>query len=341
MRRGRIFFYLAFILILGVVAVVIFWQRFIPKGGEGDLTQVMPTEPPTRVAVVTQFTPKGTILDDTVVNLIPWQKDSVAIGMFSEDRMTEVLGRQVKYDLQPGTPLLEMMLVGAAEQLPMTGSSWAMNIPPGMIAVSIPIDRLSSVSYAPRAGDHVDVIASMLFVDLDTDFQTVTPNYTGIVTASGPPNPDTKESDPVTSGVGSLLPKLPENPDDGSFENPQSEFPGVYGKVEIDPVLGQPVLLVPSEDQRPRLATQMMMQDLIVLQMGDFDLEQKDVTPAEETLDANMAPVDATQENKPKIPVVATLIVRPQEAVTLNYLIFRRGANAGIARPQRYFTSGD
>ncbi|MCG7853905.1 MAG: Flp pilus assembly protein CpaB, partial [Methanosarcinaceae archaeon] len=173
MRRGRIFIFLALIIVLGLAALFVIYQQFLSNPGESVVGEPAQPEPITRIAVITQFASKGTILDESIVNLIPWQQDSVAIGMFPEERLTEVLGRQVKYDLQAGTPVLETMLLGAGEQLPMSGSSWAMNIPTGMVAVSIPIDRLASVSFAPRPGDHVDVIASLLFVDVDTDFQTM------------------------------------------------------------------------------------------------------------------------------------------------------------------------
>jgi pilus assembly protein CpaB len=329
MRRGRIFIYLALILIVGLAAVFFLYQQFLSKPVDGAANEPTKSEPMTRVAVITQFTPKGTVLDDSVVNLIPWQQDSVAIGMFSEERMVEVLGRQVKFDLQAGTPVMETMLLGAGEQLPMSGSSWAMNIPAGMIAVSIPIDRLSSVSYAPRPGDHVDVIASLLFMDLDTDFQTALPNYTGVVIGSGPPDPETKESVPLTAGVTSLLPQLPADPSSGKLENPNSQFPGIYGKVEVDPVLGQAVLMVPSEGQRPRLATHMLMQDAIVLQMGDFSLENEKIVEENQPVEGDQSQQDQPEAQVQK-PVVATLIVRPQDAVTLNYLIYS-GAQLTLA----------
>ncbi len=330
MRRGRIFFLLAFILILGVVAVFVVGQRLLSPSADVKNSQQPAGDTLVRIAVVTQFAAKGAILDDTIVNFIPWQKDAVAIGMYTEDRVAEILGRQVKFDLQAGTPVLESMLVNSGEQLPMGGSTWALSIPPGMVAVSIPIDRLSSVSYAPRSGDHVDVISSLLFVDLDTDFQTTTPNFTGLVIGAGPPDPETKLNAPLTVGVSSLMPQLPADAETGEKTSPDTAAPGIYGKVEIDPVLGQAVLLTPSEEQRPRLASQMLLQDAIVLQMGDFALENEKInveTGGEG--DQNQENQDG-EENAIKMPVVVTLIVRPQDAVTLNYLVYS-GAQLTLA----------
>lgn len=329
MRRGRIFILLAFVLILGVAAVALLGSRLLGSKSDTPKAEQPSNTPLVRVAVVTQFTAKGTILNDAIVNFIPWQADAVAIGMFPEDKISQVMGRQAKFDLQAGTPVLESMLVGAGEQVQMGGSTWALSIPTGMVAVSIPIDRLSSVSYGIRPGDHVNVISTLLFVDLDTDFQTRTPNYTGVVISSGPPDPETKENDPSTAAVSSLLPQLPPDSETGELVVPETSVPGIYGKVEIDPVLGQPILLSPSESQRPRMASQMLLQDAIVLQMGDF--------AADNALENVAAGSDGDQnqegdgeEKAVKKPTVATLIVRPQDAVTLNYLVYS-GAQLTLA----------
>jgi len=200
------------------------------------------------------------------------------------------------------------------------------NIYKNSVAVSIPVSRLSSVSYAPRPGDHVNVIATVLFVDLDTEFQSILPNYTGLVIASGPPDPETGERDPLTVEVGSLLPR-DFDPETGQMESPVSRVPGVYGRVAIDPVLGQAVYLVPSEQQRARLVSHMLLQDVIVLQMGNFPLEDEEELARqqeEQQAQAQAEGAEGQQEQAPQIekPDVVTLIVTPQDAVTLNYLIF-------------------
>jgi pilus assembly protein CpaB len=190
------------------------------------------------------------------------------------------------------------MLLSEGETISSAGSPWALSIPKGMVAVSIPINRLSSVSFAPRPGDHVNVIASMLFVDVDTDLQTVLPNATGTVISSGPPDPVTGTRNPLTVEISG----------------------GIYGKTIIDPVLGQAVFLLPSEAQRPRLVSHMLLQDVVVLNVGDFPL------PGTEPVEGAVptpTPVPAEGEAPPPTPVpdVITLIVRPQDAVTLNFIL--------------------
>jgi hypothetical protein len=98
------------------------------------------------------------------------------------------------------------------------------------------------------------------------------------------------------------------------------------GRTLQDPVLEQTFYLVPSEAQRPRLVSQSLVQDVLVLHVGDFDLEAPEpvaVAPGEPT----PTPVPQVMQ---KAPDLITLVVSPQDAVTLNYLIFS-GAKLTLA----------
>jgi len=65
MRRGRTFLYLALILILGLVAVAVFYMRFMqPKGGPTTAQESpTPVVDLVNVVVVTQRVPRGAMLD--------------------------------------------------------------------------------------------------------------------------------------------------------------------------------------------------------------------------------------------------------------------------------------
>jgi hypothetical protein len=168
---------------------------------------------------------------------------------------------------------------------------------------------LSSVSYAPERGDHVNVIVTMLFVDMDPAWQTVLPNWTGNVIGPG----------------GGLA-------NDGTLFALPIRGDSEQGRPENDPLVNQTFYVLPSEAQRPRLVSQTLIQNVIVLQMGNFK------TPAEKAaLEATAPPPTATPEPgveqppqetvptptpMPAPPDVITLIVTPQDAVTLNYLIY-------------------
>jgi Flp pilus assembly protein CpaB len=305
MKRGRIFIFLAFVMILGLVAVLVMWRFFVVPSQQRVDVEATPTLPPVEILIVSQLVTKGTPLSESMLASVPWQQNSIAPGMYKSSETDSVVGRVVKYDLQAGTPLLSPMLLSEGEQISDTGSSWALSIPPGMVAVSIPVSRLSSVSYAPRPGDHVSVIVSMLFVDVDTDFQSMLPNNSGVVIASGPPDPTSGAQSPLTVGISN----------------------GVYGKTIIDPVLGQAVYVVPGERQRGRMVTHMFLQDVVVLQVGDFPLpgEQLEVSQA-----ATPTPVPEGEEAPPAPPVpdIITLIVRPQDAVALNFMMLGQSQQA-------------
>jgi Flp pilus assembly protein CpaB len=216
MRRGRVFFFIAFILILGLVGVLLAWRfmgNFLgSRSQQGPLPT--PTLPPVEVVVMAQNVTKGNELQEPMLTTIPWQQSAIAPGMYTSDQLPELIGKVPKYDLSAGTPLLEAMLLKPGETISSAGSPWALSIPPGMVAVAVPVTRLSSVAYAPRPGDHVNVIATLLFTDLDTDFQTVLPNSLGELVLTGPPDPETGQPTIVFSSKGT----------------------GLFGKIVIDPV---------------------------------------------------------------------------------------------------------
>jgi pilus assembly protein CpaB len=309
MRRGRLFLLLIFLIILlGAGALVVYMTVLAPQ----PQAQVTPTPiPQKKVIVTTQNLSAGDVINATVLATIPWPDSGDFTQLYLDGSQAELVGRQLKSDLVAGSPIFKNNLLSEGERITMSGSTWALNVPPGMVAVSIPINRLSSVSYAPRPGDHVDVIVTVLFIDLDTSFQSMLPNLSGLVLASGPPNPETLEQDPLTVEI----------------------TPGVYGRAEIDPVLGQAVFVMPIEAQRPRMSSQMLLQNAMVLQIGDFPLPGQATTQQAEAQPTPAAgrPAQEQQEApEPVLPVVVTLIVSPQDAVTLNYLMFS-GAKLTLA----------
>jgi Flp pilus assembly protein CpaB len=314
MRLGRLLIILAILLLVGVGVVFLLYRFVIQPRLQQAAVQPTPTPPPVEIVFVAQPVSKGTELTAEMLTRAPWQQDSIVPGMVKAEDLETMIGRVPKYDLAPSQPLLTTMLLTEGETLSSSGSPWALSIPPGMVAVSVPINRLSSISYAPRPGDHVNVIASLLLVDVDTDFQSETPNLTGLVTASGPPDPATGERSPLTVNVASWT-----SPAQGAMTGVGN---GIYGRVIIDPVLNQAVFLVNGERQRPRMVSHMLLQDVVVLQVGDFPLESQAATTA-----AGPTPTPLPAEGQGQapaaqpVPDIITLIVRPQDAVALNFIL--------------------
>jgi len=313
MRRGRIFFILAFILLLGLLAVVVVWQRFLRPGGTGGEQTAAPTpEETVNVVVMAQSVSRGDVIGADALQLIPISRKLFYTGMFED--IGQVVGKMAKYDLDAGTFLNASMLASSAEELSGTGSNIALSIPRGMVAISLPINRLSSVSYPPQAGDHVNVIVTMRMIDLDTEWQTMLPNRIDAVFA---PNV-------VTNETGSNL--IFDEFGDNSY----------FGKGETVASLGWTTYSVPSEgirtsenkpNQRPRLVSQNLLQNAIVLNVGNYasnlmgSTDEKATTAPEEGAAEGETTTTTTTPATPT-PDYISLIVTPQDAISLNYLIY-------------------
>ncbi len=334
MRKGRIFFIIALILILGLGAVAIFYFRGLPSGTPDTAAETAeaPVVDMVGVIVVTQQIPRGYLLNETVLGTIEIPRDLLIEGYFTD--MGQVVGRQARVDLESNMLLTSSMVVDSPDQLSATGSLAALSIPRGMVAISIPINRLTSVSYAPRPGDHVNVIATLLMLDLDTDFQTASPNRNAAVLGAGPGVVVGAETETdVSVDANTDLSKITGQTVAGG---PNS----VIGRTAIDPLLEQTLYVIPSEDQRPRLVSQTLLQDAIVLGVGDFPLTDEveeepaptqELPPLEEGDPESLEGAEYTSEypvegelvkEEPKLPDLITLVVNPQDAVTLNYLVY-------------------
>jgi pilus assembly protein CpaB len=335
MRKGRIFFIIALILILGLAAVAIFYFRLLQPASSEPVAEAVTTQAVdlVEVVVVTQHTPRGYLLNETVLGVIEIPRDMLIEGYFTD--MAQVVGRQARVDLDANMLLTSSMVVDSPDQLSSTGSLAALSIPRGMVAISIPINRLTSVSYAPQPGDHVNVIAALLMVDLDTDYQSETPNRNAAVLGAGPGVVIGAETaDEVSVNANTDMSKV-------TAQSVGAGPTSVIGRTEIDPLLEQTWYAVPSESQRPRLVSQTLLQDAIVLGVGDFPLTDEveeaaaptplappapEVPPVEgETESAEYTseyPEAELAKPEPKLPDLITLVVNPQDAVTLNYLVY-------------------
>jgi hypothetical protein len=304
MRRGRIFIFLALILILILVAVFVFMQNPGILGGAPEVVaQDTPVPTPVLtcdVVIATQSVARGQTLSEAVLGLVPYDCPNVQPGMMFN--IFDAAGQRTRINLEPGRVLEQDMLFSATD---MGGSDAALMIEPGMVAVSVPIDRMSSISYAPQRGDRVNVIVTLLFVELDTDFQSRLPNLSAQVL--GPiQNEETNIlSSQVVGGEG--IPYI--------------------GRGVLDPVLDSTFYALPSETQRPRLVSQTLIQDVLVLQTGLFPQPVEETAPAVQPtpVPADVPPPAAPEADTTTVSVVypgeITLVVTPQDAITLIYLL--------------------
>jgi len=317
-RSGRVFFLLALVIIVVIAAAAILMRDQImalinPPQEEQISQPLVPTPMMQDIVVVIQPVKRGTALSEAMLGTVAYPQEDMVEGLFYTD-LKDVVGKRAQFDLQPGTPVTPSLLSTGTQ-----GSFISFDIPQGMVAISVPIpikmnevsstntpDARYAVSYALQPGDHVDIISSLRIVDLDQDFQTVLPNKIAAIFKNtifdSPDGSKNSLSVDYTLRV------------DGSE---------VLGRIYQDPsVPDEFFYIVPSEDQRPRYVSQSIVQNAVVLWVGEFPLEGTIATPVpqETPLAQDQTQAEATPEPI-KAPQYVTVAVSPQDAIAVNFLI--------------------
>lgn len=291
-RGGPIFLVLAviFLLVIGGLGFAAFSLGLIP--GLNPQPDAVPTVVLIKVVAAGQPIAKDQEITNDLLTTVELPQDRVTAAMITDDH--ELIGKFAKIDIGQGWFLSADMF----SERPGAVSSKV--ILPGQVAISIPAKRIDMVGYAIKDGDYVDVIATTLFVDLDPNFQSKLPNVFGQVVNIG------------IQPEASTLVVLGMNNGAGDGQPPRSA-----GRAELDPTLNQVIYFIPSEAQRPRLVSQMILQDIQVLHVGEFSLAANEAQPTPDPSQGQAAPTAAPVVAEPDI---ITLIVSPQDAVSLTYL---------------------
>lgn len=297
MRRGRTLILVLLIIIIALVVGFVALRQFLftPQASEDQTIYV-------EVYYAAQNIPQGGRITPDVLATLTIPQENVVSVMYTKDELPFLADKIAKLPLDQGVVITESMVTDSASAVAVSGPQWASLIPPGMTAMAIPIDRLAVSGYAINTGAHVNVNACLLFVDVDPSYQTILPNLTAVLTGTGLP---TAEGGlPVLSlGV-------------AASGSPQ-------GRLELDPSVQQPYYIIPSEPQRPRMVCQTLLQDVVVMRLGDFPLVETDATAQA----AQPADAGAEAAPAPATPDIVTLVVSPQDSVTLSYLVY---TNASI-----------
>ncbi len=292
MRRGRILIFLLLIVVIGLavafVAIRMLLQSQVPR-------QQAPIN--VEVFVAGQNIPQGGKITEDELATITLPQDKVTDVEFTLDKKAELLNNKVaKYPLDQGVVITSSMVADSSQAVSIAGPEWAALIPPGMTAISIPATRLSTVAYGVTDGAHVNLNACFLFVDVDPSFQSLTPDNAAALTATGFP----QGALPILSlGVGASG--------------------GPQGRLELDPSLQQPFFLIPSEPQRPRVVCQTILQNVVVMKLGNFPLAATTTQAAQQQTQQQ---TQQQQQGAAPLPDILTLIVSPQDADTLSYMVY-------------------
>jgi Flp pilus assembly protein CpaB len=306
MKRGRIFIYLALIIIIVVAAGGGYmWLNRTPATTKPSSTQSIPQTTYVEIVTAGQNITPGTSITEAMLSSIQIPDTALVQGLFTNK--SDLVNMYAKYSIAQGVPITDSMVSLTPGNVNLPGSTWAPFIPQGLTAVSVPITRLSSVAYGIRDGDYVNIIVTMLLVDVDPSTQSILPNFSASV--SGPLLNTPGVADQLVAVIGSSGAKM--------------------GSAVLDETLNQPLYLVPSEEQRPRQVTQMIMQNVQVLHVGTFPLPGEVVSDQFALLAsgavATATPVPAEQQAAPVVitrPDIVTLMVSPDDANTLVFLIY-------------------
>lgn len=315
-RRVLLLVALLIIIIGAVIAFVVLPNMNTPRPattGTPQATQVADNDDGTPQATVVQPTAIATV--DIVVAVQPIGRGQPISPNMVEFRtwpeefaprnsiysLEDVVGRIARTDIEREQPILTGLITRNLNDLGNIGSDAAAIMPPSTRMVTIPIDMLTSNAYAIQPGDRVDAIVSLLFVDIDEEFQTRLPNDIFIISRG----------------------------EEGGFTilNP------VDGRIETAFLAGEsvPILIGPTELARPRLVTQMTVQDALVINTGLFpddgrlfDAAAGTPAPAPDEVQATpagRAEGTAVPTAVPERPNVISLAVSPQDAVVLTHYV--------------------
>jgi pilus assembly protein CpaB len=291
MRRGRVLILLVLIVIIGLVVLYLVFNQL----NTGASPVAAPEVASSKVYYAAQNIPQRTLITQEMLGTFSIPPENVVEVMMEVGEEVNLVGQYARVNMDQGMLITASMVGSDPGDLP--GPPHAVQVPPGMVAVGIPTNRLATAAYGVDDGAHVNVNVCMTFVDIDPAYQTVLPNY-------------------VSEMRDVFFP-----PDDRpyiSIDPFTDELPQRQGRTELDPTFQKPMYIVPSEPQRPRLVCQTILQDVIVMNLGNFSLQSQPVVQQEQ--DPNAAPVAATPSEQ--TPDIITLMVSPQDSISLNYFVY-------------------
>ena len=275
-----------------------------PDADEPTFTP-LPTQELTTIIIAIQPISRGQEIVEGTIGFRAWPVDALPFNAFEAEttELEDLFGQIARTDIQAEQPLLTSYLTPSRQDLAAIGSDLAAIIPEGDVAIAVPVDLLTSVAFGIQPGDRVDVSVSLLYVDIDAEFQSILPNTASIVFFN-------------EDGIPQTGPAI-----EGRFE--QEAIPG-----RAEPLV---VIESPVEPPRPRLVVQRTVQDAQILYVGELPPDGRifgtTPTPApvledEEGADAEPTPVGTPPISQRTINrSIVVVAVTPQEALVMTWLI--------------------
>ena len=181
-----------------------------------------------------------------------------------------------------GQEILDAMLALNPTDLASFGSDLALYVEQGQVAVAFPINEFSGASFAMRPGDRVDVLMTMLLVEVDPEFQSVLPNIVQEVDETA-----------LLNGENFLFPPVP------------------AGRLELIPFINQVAFVGPRVPVSiPRPVTQLTVQQAEVLWVGTWPGDTEDPQL--------ISPTQVRLEDRPDIVILG---LSTQDALVLKWAL--------------------
>ncbi|MBP8000504.1 MAG: hypothetical protein KA314_15285 [Chloroflexi bacterium] len=269
------------------------------------------------VVISIQTVPRGWQM--TEAELATEMRLASEVGTNIITTIEEAVGLYARTDIFQGQTLTRDVLVDDPRDIGREDTGPSSYIPAGYEAMAIPMDRLSSVAYGLDTGDTIDVMFSLVFAEIDEEFQTLLPNAAAFVmfgTTTGGEDP-TGEGD--TTGEAS--------------QGARTVFIiDPYGRFEVLSS-GDIAHVAPSVDQQP-VPVSFIIQNAKVIQVGPWEPPQPPAppTPTLDPAQAQQTPegIEATLTPTPEPPSVLVIALPPQQLLLLKYAV-EHGADVDYA----------
>lgn len=336
--RPRTFIMIIVLLLLVAVAVVLFIARSSGGGplanlvGGGDQSGEvvdntdspaengepgvpLPTPTPeinlVQVVVAKTDLPVGTQLRPDLLDTEFRPSTNVAlVGGYTFTDPIDLVNEIVKVDISQGQAILQPMLAVNPNDLAQFGSDLSLYVENGRLAVAFPINALSGAAYAMRPGDYVDIIMSLLLLEVDEEFGSPLPNnVVRIDTEALIDGTNFVQGGATTQGRLELVPEL----------DLVAEI--VPGLPSDDPIANAYLANYERGEQIPRRVTQHTIQQAEVLWIGTWNDQRADELPERDPLAEQLGTQEVDANGNPIIPTptpVPQRVDNPPDVVILS-----------------------
>ncbi len=284
-----------------------------PDGVDVDGTEPEETASPrVEVVVSLQTVPRGHQMTADILALDMRPAESVGSNVITN--IDDALNLYARTDIYQGETLTYDTLVDDITKVGLESYGPSSLIPPGYVAQSVPMNRLTGVGYGVSEGDYVDIMVTFFFRQIDEEFQTYLPNDAAFYL-------EEQIQAVEDSGSGDPLQIITE---------PVIFFVSPIGRFEELPTGDLAHISPNQEDLAPRpVPVTMIIQNARVVQVGQYRLppDPADLIPTptpEAVEEGEPTPTPPPVANPTATPSPADVVVvalQPQQQLLLRYAV--------------------